>query len=106
MIHKRALLATEYFYPHWTGLAKTFYYVGHNLMNQGYDVTVLTTQFDKETPRQEVFEQMRIVRVPYQFRLSRTHYSLQILWVYLTMLARYDFVVINSPNSNVFFLTL
>src|SRR3989338_4724195 len=104
--HKKVLLATEYFYPHWTGIAKTFYYVAKNLQEQGHDITVLTTQFDTSSPKQENFEGMHIIRAPYQFRLSRTHYSIQILWVYLTILSQFDTVVINSPNSNILFLTL
>jgi hypothetical protein len=47
-IKKKALLVTEYYYPHWTGIAKTFSYVGQNVHQQGFDITILTTQFDKK----------------------------------------------------------
>lgn len=102
----RILLATEYFHPHWTGIAKTFHYVAKNLQSQGHDITVLTTQFDDQSPRNEVFDGIDIVRAPYQIRLSRTHYSLWIVFTFMSMLHRFDIVVINSPNSNVLFYSI
>lgn len=103
---KRALLATEYFYPHWTGIAKTFSYVGENLKQQGYDVTVLTTQFNSNNPLSEEYQGLHIIRSPYQFRVSRTHYSLSILIEFIKLVSKFDLIVINSPNSNILFLTI
>ncbi len=103
---KKALLATEYFYPHWTGIAKTFSYVGENLIKQGYDVTVLTTQFDSKNPLHEEYQGLHIIRSPYQFRISRTHYSFSILAEFIKRVRNFDIVVINSPNSNILFLTI
>jgi hypothetical protein len=44
----RVLLVSEYFLPHWTGISQAFFYLAQNLQDQGYDVVVLTTQFDKD----------------------------------------------------------
>lgn len=105
-MQKKVLLASEYFHPHWTGIAKTFYYVGQNLIKQGYDVTVLTTQFDSASPRNEDLDGIHIIRSPYQFKLSRTHYSFSILATFLSIISRYETVIINSPNSNILFFTI
>lgn len=105
-VPKKAILATEYFYPHWTGIAKTFTYVGEDLIKQGYDVTVLTTQFDPVNPIHEEYGELHVVRSPYQFRISRTHYSLSILLDFIKIIRNFDLVVINSPNSNILFFTI
>lgn len=102
----RALLVSEYFLPHWTGISQAFYYLAKNLQAQGYAVKVLTTQFEKELPIEEGLQGISVVRAPYQLRISRTHYSFALILQFIRMLPQYDWVVINSPNSNILFLAL
>lgn len=103
---KKVLLVSEYFYPHWTGIAQTFFYIAESLQKQGYGVTVLTTQFDRTLPRRDKVGRTQIVRTPYQFRLSRTHYSISTLFSFLSMVTKHSYVIINSPHSNVLFLSI
>ncbi|KXK10325.1 MAG: hypothetical protein UZ22_OP11002000839 [Microgenomates bacterium OLB23] len=102
----RALLVTEYFLPHWTGISQAFFYLAQNLKKQGYAVTVLTTQFNTSLPLTEKVKGIETIRSPYQLRISRTHYSFSLLIRYIKMLPSYDWVIINSPNSNILFLSL
>src|SRR3989338_41425 len=100
------LLVSEYFYPHWTGISKSFYYIATNIIKQGYQVTVLTTQYDNKLQQQSIIDKVEVIRVPYQFRLSRTHYSLTIIARFIGIIGRYQTVIINSPNSNILLLSL
>ncbi len=100
------LLVSEYFLPHWTGISQAFFYLAKNLQNQGFDVQVLTTQFDKKLALEEEVRGVPVMRSPYQVRISRTHYSFALLMRFFTLLPKYDWVVINSPNSNILFLSV
>ncbi len=93
------LLISEYFPPHWTGIAKAFYHIAQNLKSQGHKVSVITTQFDKSLKRSEIVLGIRIIRVPYIFQLSRSHFAPQTIFSLINHLADFDAVVINSPHS-------
>lgn len=67
----KILIVLTYYRPHTSGLtiyaerlAKAFAALGHQ-------VTVLTSQFDPTTARDEVVDGVRIIRVPVLFRLSK-----------------------------------
>ena len=104
--NKDILLVTEYFAPHWTGISQSCYYIAKSLIKQGYNVHVLTTQYDLELPLHEVRDGIEIERVPYQIRLSRTHYSWKIVLRFISSIRNFDCVIINSPNSNILFLAI
>lgn len=103
---RKILIASEYFYPHWTGIAQSVYYMALDLLNQGHSVEVLTTQHDRTLPTTQTHQGIPITRSPYLFKMSRTHYSLALIFQYVQMLPRFDTVIINSPNSNILFLSL
>lgn len=102
----RVLLVSEYFLPHWTGISQAFFYLAQNLQAQGYALKVLTTQYEKDMPLEEEIHGISVMRAPFQLRISRTHYSFALLLSYIRMLPHYDWVVVNSPNSNILFLAL
>ena len=101
------LMVSEYYPPHWTGLSKSFHILANHLhQEQGHTVNVLTTHFDKNTPTQEDDNGIGITRAPYQFKISRTHYSFSILWAFIKMLPSHSIVIVNSPNSNILFYSI
>src|SRR3989344_2990382 len=100
------LMISEYYVPHWTGIVITFHEIAKNLIFQGYDVTVLTTKYDNKIQHKEVVDGVTIIRVPYFIRLSRTHYSIKIIFTFFNLIFQFDSVVINSPNSNILFFTV
>ena len=99
-------MVTEYYPPHWTGLSTSFHYLSNQLNREGYDVSVLTTQFDANTPKFEQIDGVAITRVPYQIKISRTHYSILIVWTFLKMANHFESIIVNSPNSNILFFAL
>lgn len=103
---KKVLMVSEYYPPHWTGLSTSFHFLANQLAGEGHSVSVLTTWFDKKTPKSEQDGDVSITRVPYQIKISRTHYSIAIVWAFLKMVKDFDSVIINSPNSNILFFAL
>lgn len=67
----RILIALTYYRPHTSGL--TIYAVreARALAALGHEVTVLTSQFKPDLPREEMDQGVRIVRVPVAFHLSK-----------------------------------
>ncbi len=103
----KLLLASEYFHPHWTGIAKAFLVLAHDLKKDGHEVTVLTTQFDPSSSRHErTSSGLTIIRSPAQFKISRTHYSFSALIEFARLVLQNDQVIINSPHSNILFFTI
>ncbi len=101
----KLLLASEYFYPHWTGIAKAFLVLAKQLKKEGHEITVLTTRFEDSLPIEERFEKLAIIRATPQFKISRTNYSFSSLVDFFKLAGSHDQVIINSPHSNILFFT-
>jgi len=67
----RILTALTYYRPHISGLTIYTERLAKALANLGHEVTVLTSQFDPQTPFEERNDGVRIVRVPVLFRISK-----------------------------------
>jgi glycosyltransferase involved in cell wall biosynthesis len=72
----KILFVLEHFYPYIGGAEKLFYVLTTHLAKQGYEVVVVTTQFDKNLPRTEIHKQVKIVRVNCYNRFGFTFLSL------------------------------
>lgn len=67
----RVLVALTYFSPHVSGLTIYTQRLSRALVERGHQVTVLTSQYDRRLPREEVLEGVRVVRVPVAMRVSK-----------------------------------
>ncbi len=67
----KVLVALTYYRPHVSGLTIYVERLTSALAARGHEVTVLTSQYDKALPREEVIEGARVVRVPVAFRVSK-----------------------------------
>ena len=102
---QRLLLVTDFFYPHWTGISKSVYSLTKALA-ESLAITVLTVRFDKSLKRQEKIVNVSIVRSNYSLTVSRSKYSLAILWDFLRLVRKTDIVLVNSPSANIVFFSL
>lgn len=101
----KILIVTDYFYPHWTGISKSLYYlIKANIEELRFDV--LTTKYKKELKNQEKIFQTIIYREPYVFSMSRVKYSFLVILKFIQLIGNYDGVFINSPCSNIFPISL
>jgi glycosyltransferase involved in cell wall biosynthesis len=67
----RVLIALTYYRPHYSGLTIYTERLARALAARGHLVTVLTSQFDKNLPREEIVDGVRVVRMPVLMRLSK-----------------------------------
>lgn len=102
----KVLILSDYFYPHWTGIVKSTLRLAKVLVDNKIEVTVLTVKHEKSLKEKEYFEDIEILRVNYLFKISRVFYSPLIIIKLLMVIKNYNLIFINSPNSNILFLTL
>jgi glycosyltransferase involved in cell wall biosynthesis len=67
----RILTALTYYRPHISGLTIYTERLAKALARRGHEVTILTSQFDRSTPREEVKDNVLIVRAPVLMRISK-----------------------------------
>jgi glycosyltransferase involved in cell wall biosynthesis len=67
----KILTVLTYYRPHTSGLTIYVERLVRTLVKRGHEVTVLTSQFEKDLPREEIVDGVRIVRVPVWFRVSK-----------------------------------
>jgi glycogen synthase len=67
----KVLTVLTYYRPHTSGLTIYVERLAKSLIKLGHEVTVLTSQYDRELPKQEIQDGVRIVRAPVLFRVSK-----------------------------------
>lgn len=67
----KILVALTYYRPHISGLTIYVERLARALATRGHTVTVLTSQYDPTTPRQEMLEGVNVIRVPVLARISK-----------------------------------
>jgi len=96
----RLLVVADYFFPHWTGIARAGYNLCRSLAKE-FDITVLTVQHKKKLKRNEVLFAFRIIREPNLFVFSRSNYSVAIIFKFFSLIRTNDIILINSPSANI-----
>jgi|TARA_B110000483_G_scaffold229422_1_gene293417 glycosyltransferase involved in cell wall biosynthesis len=71
----KILFVLEHFYPYIGGAEKLFYALATNLAKEGFEVIVVTTQFDKKLPLEEFHKNVKIIRVKCKNRYVFTFLS-------------------------------
>ena len=67
----KILISATYFEPYNSGLSQFALRLGRGLVALGHQVTVLTSQYQKQLPLEEEIFGVHVVRVPVDFRLSK-----------------------------------
>ncbi|TAK12109.1 MAG: glycosyltransferase family 1 protein [Anaerolineae bacterium] len=65
------LIGLTYYRPHYSGLTIYTERLARAWAARGHNVTVLTSQFEKSLPREEMVDGVRVVRLPVAFRISK-----------------------------------
>lgn len=100
MNKKKILIFTDFFSPHWTGISKSIDYLARGIGDY-YDVTILTVRFNKSLKKREKRGAARIIREDFALSLSRSKYSVSIIFKFFAIVKNFDVILINSPSSNV-----
>jgi glycosyltransferase involved in cell wall biosynthesis len=67
----KILTVLTYYRPHTSGLTIYAERLARAFVKRGHQVTVMTTQYEKSLPREEMMDGVRVIRVPVAFRLSK-----------------------------------
>ncbi|MGM0399890.1 MAG: glycosyltransferase [Chloroflexota bacterium] len=70
-VKKSILFVLTYYRPHVSGLTIYVERLAKELARRGHPVTVLTSQYEKRLPREEIEDGVRIVRAPVLLRISK-----------------------------------
>ncbi len=94
----RILTALTYYRPHTSGLTIYAERLARALVQRGHDVTVLTSQFEKALPEDEVVDGVRIVRFPVIFRVSKGVISPNVGFLATRLVREHDAVLLHLPQ--------
>ncbi len=67
----KILIVLTYYRPHTSGLTIYAERLARAFAQRGHQVTVMTSQYDKSLPREEMMDGVRVVRVPVALRVSK-----------------------------------
>ena len=70
-MNMRILTVLTYYRPHTSGLTIYAERLARALVRRGHHVTVMTTQYDKSLPREDMMEGVKVLRVPVAVRVSK-----------------------------------
>ncbi len=94
----RFLIELTYFRPHTSGLTIYAERLGKALVRRGHQVTVLTSQYQRQLPREEEMDGMRVVRVPVAFRISKGVVMPQFGFIAQKLVMESDVISLHLPQ--------
>jgi glycosyltransferase involved in cell wall biosynthesis len=94
----KILIVLTYYRPHISGLTIYAERLAKAFARRGNQVTILTSQFSKLLPLEEMDEGVRIVRVPVWFRLSKGVIMPKIGWMATRLVMENDVVQLHLPQ--------
>ncbi len=94
----RILTVLTYYRPHTSGLTIYAERLARAFAKRGHQVTVMTTQYDKSLPREEMMDGVRVIRVPVALRISKGVIAPTFGMVATRLVARHDVVQLHLPQ--------
>lgn len=94
----KILTVLTYYRPHTSGLTIYVERLAKSLVKMGHEVTVLTSQYDKNMPREEIQDGVKIVRAPVLFRVSKGVIMPTIGWLAWKLVSSHDVVHLHLPQ--------
>lgn len=94
----KILTVLTYYRPHTSGLTIYVERLAKSLVKLGHEVTVLTSQYEKSLPREEIQDGVRIIRVPVLFRVSKGVIMPTFGWLAWKLVSSHDVVHLHLPQ--------
>lgn len=94
----KILTVLTYYRPHTSGLTIYAERIAKAFVARGHEVTVLTSQFDPDTPREEWSEGVRILRAPVLTRLNKGVIMPTIGWLATREVLKHDVILLHLPQ--------
>jgi len=90
-------MVLTYYHPHWTGLTAYARRLAEGLVRRGHQVTVLTSRYWKELPKEETHNGVDIVRLDPLMRISRGLVMPAFPLVAYRLIKQHDVVQVHAP---------
>lgn len=94
----KILIVLTYYRPHISGLTIYAERLAKAFARHGHDVTILTSQFEKTLPREEMVDGVRIIRAPVWFRLSKGVIMPTFGWLASRLVRQADVIQLHLPQ--------
>lgn len=95
----KILMPLYYYSPYTSGVSVCAKRVAEGLVQAGYQVTILTSRYDKNLPKHEVINGVEVLRRPVLFKLNKG-IIMPTFWLDIIRLAhRYDYINPNLPMA-------
>ena len=94
----RILTALTYYRPHTSGLTIYAERLAKALVDRGHQVTVLTSGYEPDLPREEMVDGVRVVRVPVWRRLGKGVLMPSFGWISTRECLRHDVLQLHLPQ--------
>lgn len=94
----KILIVLTYYRPHISGLTIYAERLAKAFARHGHDVTILTSQFEKTLPREEMVDGVRIIRAPVWFRLSKGVIMPTFGWLASRLVRQTDVIQLHLPQ--------
>jgi glycosyltransferase involved in cell wall biosynthesis len=94
----KILIVLTYYRPHTSGLTIYVERLARSLVKLGHEVTVLTSQYQQNLPREENQDGVRILRAPVLFRVSKGVIMPTFGWLAWKMVLEHDVVHLHLPQ--------
>jgi len=102
----KILVALTYYRPWVSGLTIYVERLSRSLAARGHHVTILTSQFDKNLPKEETIDGVHIIRVPVAFRVSKGVVMPTIGFEATRQVLKHDVVSIHLPQLDAWGIAL
>ena len=94
----KILTVLTYYRPHTSGLTIYVERLAKSLVKLGHEVTVLTSRYEKDLPREEIVDGVRIIRAPVLFRVSKGVIMPTFGWLTWKLVSSHDVVHLHLPQ--------
>lgn len=95
----RILIFLHYYFPHRTGLTIHVQLVAEELVRRGHDVTVITTRYSNDLPRDEdMHNGVRVIRLWAPIKVSRGMLTPAFPWAAYFAMRQADIVSVHTPT--------
>lgn len=93
----KILIVLYYYHPYVSGLSILAKAVAEGLVGQGYEVTVLTSRYDKKLAKREAIDGVTVLRRPVLFQLGKGVIMPTLIFDMIRLARRNDYVNIYLP---------
>ncbi len=94
----KILTVLTYYRPHTSGLTIYVERLAKSFVKLGHEVTILTSQYEKNLPQEEIQDGVRIIRAPVLFRISKGVIMPTFGWLAWKLVIDHDVVHLHLPQ--------